>query len=75
MESEEYTLKLGDVLRSRYTGEEGEITVLDLPGPEWHGTIELKITNPGRSTYLKVGFLEHYSYENWQKHMKLVSKA
>jgi len=40
---------------------------------EDHGLVEVKITDPGKSRYLKTGDLEHYVHYLWDEHLEILS--
>lgn len=67
-------LKVKSLLPS---AEEGEVIFVREHNPanpiEEHGTVELRVTNPCNSTYLKVGESEHYTEYNWEKFLKVIS--
>lgn len=58
------------------SGEEGEVIFVHDHNPsnpiEEHGTVELRVTNPCKSTYLRVGDSEHYTEYNWDKFLKVI---
>lgn len=66
------TIKIKDIVYSKIDKSIGKVMSIDnwkKSGPlsqENHGTIEIKIIDPGESTYLEVGDLEHYVLFEWE---------
>lgn len=70
-------MKVGLRVKSLHpSGEEGEVIFVRVHNPanpiEEHGMIEFRITNPCKSTYLKVGESEHYTEYNWEEHLRVI---
>jgi hypothetical protein len=70
-------MKVGVKVKSLHpSAEEGIVTSIFLHNPanpiSEHGSIEFTVTDPCKSTYLKVGHDEHYVEYEWEKHLKVI---